>query len=373
MSLSSNNQRIARWQWLAAFAVLFLLAGHAQAATQDIRVLATGVDHSSSKASALALDYARKRAVYLVARKMQVENASIKVAALKDQQLEQIIRGATVLQTRRDGDVTYADVSVTIVDEALRRALGLEDPAANMADTEPASRSVLVIPVYIGEGRPYLWEKENVVSAPVHSEVLRQSRGAVLMPAGDTDDRRLIDYQNALEVTNEQLAPLFKRYGVDEIVIALVTLGAEATEDPTSIVLRRLQPVPITTRVEEISLKPLSKSSSVVERAHDAAGAIAAAATSIAGATSQLQQAEFKDAPQIGVTFRYATARELGKMQEAVRHTPGVLQLVMPAIALENMHGILYLSASEDDVRAAIAKQGIIVNGTKDGWLLSLR
>ena len=66
------------WQPLAVLMALFFMAAPAQAAVQEIRVLATGVDRSSARAAEMALDYAKKRAVYLVARKMQVTDASAK-------------------------------------------------------------------------------------------------------------------------------------------------------------------------------------------------------------------------------------------------------------------------------------------------------
>ncbi len=362
------------WQPLAAFAALILLvSAPAQAAVQEIRVLATGVDRSSVRAAELALSYAKQRAVYIVARKMQVEDAAKQVAALKPDQWKDIVRGATVLQTRREGEITYADVTVSVVDEALRRALGVEAPAVSAIDEAGAPRGVMVMPVFIGDKRPYLWEKENLVNEPMRDEVLRQGRGSVMVPAGDFDDRRLIDYQNALEVTAEQLQPMFKRYGLDEVIIAVVTLGAPATLEPTTILLRRLVLPPATSRVEAMTLKPVAENETQKMRAQKAAAAVASAATQIAGSTSKLDQARLKGAPTVAVTFRYATARELGSMQEAVRTVPGVLQLVMPAISLTNMSGILYLSGSKDEIRAALKKQGLVIVDDGEGWLISVR
>lgn len=373
MTHPSINQPIRLWQSLAAALLLFFAAAPAHASVQEMRVLATGVDKSSAKASALALEYAKKRAVYLVARKMQVEDASSKLEKLKDEQWHEIIRGATVLQTRRVGEITYADVSVTVVDEALRRALDIQDPIASSTDGLTAARPLLLLPVFVGAQRPYVWEKENLVNEPVRSEVLRQARGAVLVPAGDFDDRRLIDYQNALDVTAEELKPMFTRYGIDEIVIAIVTLGPENSLEPTNILLRRLVTPPGESRVEQLSVTPLAAKETPEERAAQAAGAVAAAVTTIAGSTSELQQARMKDAPNLPVTFRYATARDLAAMQEAVRGAPGVMQLVMPAIALNEMKGIVYLSGDKDAVRQSLVKQGFIVADEGDGWRISLR
>lgn len=369
---SSPNQPIRLWQSLAACAFMFLLAAPAQASIQEIRVLATGVDRSSVRANELALSYAKQRAVYLAARKLQVQDAGERVAALKPDQWKEIVRGATVLQTRREGEITYADVTVSVVMEALRRALDLPEVVPPAIDPAAVSHGVLVLPVFIGKDRPYLWEKDNLSSAPVRDEILRQSRGTVLAAAGDVEDRRLVDYQNALEVTGEELAPMFKRYGIDEIIIAITTPSAPGTPDPTAVLLRRLVPSG-KGRVEEITLPPQSEKDTLGQRVAQAAEAIAAAATQIAGSTSGLQQAKMTDAPSLPIRFRYATARDLATMQEAVRTAPGVLQLVMPAIALEDMSGVVYLSGEREAVRQYLVKKGFILSDTGEGWTIALR
>ena len=361
------------WQPLAFVLALLLLAAPAQASVQDVRVLASARDRSSSVAAALALDYAKKRAVYLVARKMQVEDAGRKISALKPAQWDEIIRGTSVLQTKREGEVTYADVTVTVVNEALRRALEVAEPEASTIRESEAMRGVMVLPVTIGKTRPYLWEPENRMAEPLRSEVLRQARGSVIVPSGDFDDRRLVDYQNALDVTADQLGPMYDRYGIDEVIIAVVTLGTPDTDEETKILLRRLGRPPAVSRVESMSLNPERMQESGPVRVEKAARAIAAAATQIAAATSQRQQALLKGAPNLPIAFRYATARDLATMQQAVREAPGVLQLVMPAIALQDMKGVLYLTGKREDVRQTLLKQGFVVTDEGDGWILSVR
>ena len=123
-----NIRQIVRdWQWIAAVLciVLMLAPGGAWAGIQEIRVVAVGVDSSSVAAEEKAINYARKRAVYLASRKLGIKNVSKVVAKFSALQFNEIIRGANVVQSRRQGEVTYSEVNVTIVDEALRRALKL--------------------------------------------------------------------------------------------------------------------------------------------------------------------------------------------------------------------------------------------------------
>src|SRR6187399_2248714 len=89
------------------------------AAIQQVRVMAVGIDRSASKAQALAIEYAEKRAVYLTARKMPVDQPSAKIAALTDEEFREIVRGSEINKIRRRGERTYADITVSIVDTAL--------------------------------------------------------------------------------------------------------------------------------------------------------------------------------------------------------------------------------------------------------------
>ena len=348
-----------------------LLPLTASAGIQQIRVLGVGVDRSSQKAEALALDYAKKRAVYLVARKLQVENASDRLAALKPTTMEAIIRGATILNQRRDKEITYLDVSVSVVDTELKRALDITDTSQLVAENPNVTRNILVLPYYKDETRAYLWEDTNPLREALRSEVLRQSQGAVMMPGGDFEDLRLIDHLNAPTITGSQLLPMFDRYGADEIIIAMVVPGAEQTAAPTAITLRRLTREGV--RTEMLRVTPADANERGEVRVATAAHAAATAVMQIATATAGDEQAVLAGATKVQVTFEYANPRELASMQQALRNTPGVLALMLPEISLQTIQATAYLKQEKQTVRAALIKQGIRVAEKQGSWVLSMR
>ncbi len=351
--------------------MLLVLAQPAAAAVQDIRVVGVGSDTSSLQAAEKALDYAKKRAVYLATVKLGVANAGKILSKFTDEQFAQIIRGATVTQTRREGYITYSDVSVTIVDEALRRALKLPDDYGKARTKAIDARGVLLLPVYASKERAYLWEKENALRAPLAEEVRRQSYGSVLLPGGDLEDLRLIDYNNALTVGAEELAPMFKRYGADEIVVAVLTVGAAGTTDASSVLLRRITPTKSRNEVMEIPLSGADETSAT--RVGKAASAIANAVTQIATSTAERDQAARAAAKTIAVTFAYAIPKELARMQTAVRNAPQVLYLDVPSIALAQVAGTIYLKGEATALRELLVKQGVVVTTNGEGWRLSAR
>lgn len=358
--------------WILAVWILGLLGMvvPAHAAIQEIRVLAAGIDGSSRKAEEIAMDYAKKRAVYLAARKLGVPNPGAAVARFTDDQYRAIIRGMDVVNNRREGYTTYSDVNVTIVDEALRRALGLPIKPV-VTQQEVKVRGILLLPVYVGQERAYVWEKENLLKESLANEVRRQSRAGVLLPGGDFDDLRLIDHLNALTIKPDELKPMFERYGAEEIVIAVLTPSAAGTMDVSSVLLRRLRADSEHNEVLEIS--PESEAETSTARLDKAATAIAAAVTQIASSTSDQEQVQRATAKQLKAQFQYSVPKELAKMTAAVRAAPEVLSLDMPSIALARVDGTIYLRGDSETLRDGLVKQGIVVTEMEDGWRLSTR
>lgn len=339
------------------------------AEVEDFRVLAIGVDNLSTVASAKAMDYARKRAVYLAIKKLGVKDPAAEAARLTEAQMNGVIRGATVAQSRREDKTTYEEVVVTVVNEALRKALDL--PLQEKVAAPARARSVLVLPVLVGHDRPYLWEKENILRAPLSDALLQQSHGVVLTPAGDFGDLRLIDYQNALKVKPDELTPMFERYGAQEIIIAVLTPGAVGTMDSSSVLLRRLSLKG--EQNEVLDIPPGAPEERAESRLNTSIQAIAAAVTQIATSTAQLDQERLDKAVHIPVDFQYANTRELASMQEMVRHASGVLLLELPNISLKAIRGTIYLEGNRETLKSQLIKQGIHVTPRGEAWQLSMR
>lgn len=370
----SHNGKMKLHTALATALLILALATPASAAIQQVRVTAVGIDRSANKAEALALEYAKKRAVYLTARKLPVDNVGAKVQAFREQDFKEIVRGAEINQIKRVGERTYAEVTVSIVDQALRRALGLAEQSYIEGQNEEQTRmrGVLVLPVYVKKSRPYLWEKDNLLRDPLRSESLRQAHGAVLTPAGDLHDLRLVDYNNVLSVTGKELEPMFAQYGAEEIVIAVYTppvTGAEPVEE--SIILRRL--TPSGNETEKVQIPEASDHDNAQERLKRAAILIANAVTQIASATAIDDQARLAKATQIPIDFNYANPRELASMQQALRAQREVLLVKLPAISLGEIDGVAYVEGDTQKLREKLKKAGIFVTDSGNGWKLSLR
>ena len=164
---------------------------------------------------------------------------------------------------------------------------------------------------------------------------------------------------------------MFDRYGADEIILVLVTPGAALSDAPTEVILRRLTRT--AERKEAMRVSPADANERIEVRVATAANAAAGAIVQIASATAEDEQFLEKAADKLPVTFEYANPREFARMQQAVRETPGVLALRLPAIRLQSMQATVYLTTARPAVRTALVKQGILVAEKNGGWVLSYR
>jgi hypothetical protein len=280
-----------------------------------------------------------------------------------------MIRGYTLVRTQRKDDVTYAEVKVSIVDTPLRKALGL--PEEEDDATKFRRRGVLILGVFMDGDRPLLWEKRNPLTEPLKTQGLKMGKGAVIMPVGDPEDLRVVDYNNVLTITYEQMKHMLERYGADEVLIAVVTTGLEGTTDATDVLMRRLTNRGV--KLERLTVKPLKPTATEQSRVMDAVYTIANTATDLAASVSIEERQELESATKLPLEFSFITMREYGQMQEAIRAYPGLQQLDLPSINLQEVHGMLYYDGNEKKLRAHLKKYAIFVRPSEDGWTLSLR
>jgi hypothetical protein len=304
------------------------------------------------------------------ASKLGVPDPARAVLALKPEALNQIIRGATVQKTQRVDTKSYQQIVVSISEEPLRAALGLK-PTETKTDAPKGNHSVLLIPAFVAPQRVWVWEKENSLRAPLSEELLRQSRGVVILPSGDLQDLRLIDKDNALKVKADELKPMFERYGADEIVIAAMRVGAEGTMESTKIMMHRVSPDYV--RDELLEVPPEVAEEPIAARILAGARALATAATQIANSTETASKEALAKATQVKVRFVYRTPKELARLTETIRRAPHVVMLQLPTIMLNDVEGIIYLEGEPQLLRKHLATQAVVVRDMGNEWTVSTR
>jgi hypothetical protein len=368
---------MGRWQRrnLHGGAALFLLlaffmpAPPALAAMHEITVVGIGVDSERGKAYEKAVDYGKKRAIYLLARKLGAVESERVLAKLRPDELHDMVRGFAITDRTRREDTTYLEMKVTILDTPLRKVLGL--PPAEEDAVSFRRRGILVLPVFVEAPRPLLWEKRNPLTQPLKSLALKIGKGSIVLPVGDPEDLRVVDYNNVLTVDYKGLGAMVERYGATEVLVAVVTPGLPDTAAPTDILLRRLTKEE--TRLERITLPPKNALEKNEVRIQAAVQAIAQVANELSSSVAIQEREQLASTAQLPITFSFITMREFGEMQAALRSYRGFKQLILPSSGLHKVKGTLYYDGKEKNLRAHLKKSAIFIRIEDEGWVLSMR
>jgi hypothetical protein len=163
---------------------------------------------------------------------------------------------------------------------------------------------------------------------------------------------------------------LAKRYGAKEILMGIVTLGKAESDEPTSILLRRL--MPNDSRVEEISLKSSAKQTDAA-RIAAAADLIARYASGLSASVAEAQRDAWMKLPAREVQINFTTIAEFGTIEGLLQSAPGVAHVDFPQIALQHVEGKIYIDGSDKKIRKYLHKNSVRMQEIGDRWILSLR
>jgi hypothetical protein len=337
-----------------------------------MNVVGIGVHPRNNIAEEQAVAYAKKRAVFLLAEKWKLPNVTERVAALPTAVFDAAVRGVNVLRLARDGEVLYVNTEVSIQDVPLKRALNLPIDEEAAEEIEVTRRGVLVIPVFLEEGAqsPVVWGRRNPVIAPLKPLLLRYGQGALVLASGDRTDRSELDYDNVLRMNFQSLRRFTERYGVQEILQAIVTPGAQGTAEPTRIVMHRMQPTQ--SRPEMVRIATTAEAT-MAERMYDAAESIARYAATISTATAEFERKQWRKLPQHKVRLHFTTMQGFGRLEYALSHAPGVENVALDDIALQQVNGVFYTNATPEVLKAYFEESSVRWQYRNGLWVLSQR
>lgn len=127
------------------------------------------------------------------------------------------------LANERTSDVRYiADMTVRFQPDGVRRILD----SANINYVDAPSRPVVVLPVWLEEGRPTLWDDPNPWREAWDRAVPPGGLVPVIVPIGDLEDLRAIDAGQAQQANAEAMADIGARYSAGAVLVAVADPGA---------------------------------------------------------------------------------------------------------------------------------------------------
>lgn len=351
--------------WIMVFFSLSI-ASQAVAAVHEVEVMGVGVHDDIEIAQRLADDYAKKRAIYLLAQKWQVPDLEKKLSKLDEATLAQAIRGARTLDFRREGDILYTKTIVSVLDAPIKRALKLAE-GEDVAEKEGIG--ILLVPVFKDGERIWVFDRSNPLRQPVRRAALTLGNQLVVVPLGDSRDLRVVDYDNILDARYDTFKPLLERYGAKEVVVALVD-APDVASNTTRVLYNRMYDGGL--KPEILDIKTADKTN-LAARYEEVAKVVVSMAAKQAVATSVSEQKQREAFIKQHVLFSFTTMQEYGRLDQLLRAAPGVEALEIGAIALQQVEAVFYHKGNLNPVLAYLEKKGVKLREKGAIWVLSER
>lgn len=211
----------------------------------NVVVDSDGKDSDEARSKALAqgqLDAFRQ----LVTKRNPAKAQDI-IASISTSQINQMVSGFEVLEEKISPNHYHATLRYNFSPQNLRPLLTASDtPQPKVTDTGAdvhKSKAVLVLPVLKEGDTQKLWQDDNKWRSIWYEAALESSKGLVVMPLGDLNDRVDVNDTNVDTATTKSLARLYGRYGVGEIYVLYAVYNKKADPKPTlEVTLKRLLP-----------------------------------------------------------------------------------------------------------------------------------
>lgn len=353
--------------FIALWAVLLLTGfwGHAaQAAVQTIEVMVDMTGESPEDARAKALDYAKKRAFFLMLLKKAPEEADAIVKTMTTEQIYQHIRGVEVLQDLQNENQYIAKYSVSVSEDMVERLSTTED--AGGAKPNPT----LVIPVFKTPAKTLLWEPENIWRSLWNSTALEQGEGILVVPYGDPTDMQTTDSSTILSYGFDPLKSMAARYGAGEIVVVLAEYDTSEEPHGVHVTMRRL--APNFDKMKDMFYEVNEQFETPQALLVDVARLVSLQVKDVAKNYQGEEERRIADATKQPISVPFRRMSDWVTIQQLLGAMPRVVRFDVQTIGIDHASALLYYDGSSELMMQTLQAQGIAVQPAGDSWQLTL-
>ena len=350
----------------ALLVALFLMPATASAATHTIEVIADIIGDSPEDARNKAIDYAKKRAFYLLLHRLDPLQADTLVYELTEEQIEQQIRGYEIAQERLlPGNRYQGQFMVTLSDVQMQRLIRGE------AVTPIEMNAMLILPILDkGDGELRLWQDDNVWRSLWNTAALERGDGKLVLPFGDLDDTSFVDHTNILTRDFSGLKPLADKYGAQEVAVALASYELENEPMGVLVTIRRMGPG--VDRIRDMFFAAQTKDDTPEGIMINASRVVADQMKLAAQQFETEQDRDIATAQQIHIKAQFRRISEWAAMQEILRNLPMSVNLQMGAISIQSASATLYYRGTEETLIRSMKANGLGVVDNPDHLVVSL-
>ncbi len=332
-----------------------LLPVPSQAATHTIEVIADLIGDSPEDARNKAIDYAKKRAFYLLLHRLDPLQADKIVYELSEEQIEQQIRGYEIVQERLLPDNRYqAQFNVTLSDVQMQRLIRGEDM------TPIDMNAMLILPVLDkGNGDVLLWQDANIWRSLWNTAALERGDGKLVLPFGDLDDTSFVDNTNILTRDFSSLKPLADKYGAQEVAVILASYELE--QDPLGVLITIRRMGPGTDRIRDLYFSAESKQDTPETLMVKAARVVADQMKLAAQKFESVLERDIATAEHVVVQAQFRRISQWAAIQEMLKNLPMSVNLEIGGISIQSATATLYYKGNKDTLVRAMRANGLVV------------
>ena len=336
-----------------AFAAAFALP--AIAAADDLfSVSGVHVDASAASASAAqlaAIAQGRPRAWQTLFRRLTRQQDWARQPQLDDTQLQRITRGFTIANERRSTTRYVADITYNFNADAVQHVL----QAAAIAYTQFQAKRILVIPFAPNYARGSAWA--SALASP-------RFAGSVVpfaVPGGDALDQAAMNGLNFDTASWADVEPVASRIHATEAVLVLAAPNA----GHMTVTLKRVGAGEL----------PVKASVDLRMAQGGAASTYAAAADAAVHAIEDMWKThtavDFSQTGHLTADVRIASLAQWGALQTTLATVPNVAGISVLDMDIGEARISLSYLGTTDQLRTALAAQGIALTGHGGEWTLS--
>lgn len=180
---------------------------------------------SATDARSIAQANAQRAALTTLMQRLTLAADWSRLPQVNDTTVQNAVRGFQVAGEKSSSTRYIADLNVSFNPSAVRSLLR----GAGILYGETQAKQALLVPVYVKDGKPALWDDANPWRDALGRTDLDNAITPFLLPVGDIEEFSILTTDQAVKGDPSAIATLGQRYGVDDVVVAIATSNADGS------------------------------------------------------------------------------------------------------------------------------------------------
>jgi len=366
LNMSRLNVAEKLKQFLACgvlFLALILGFGLGGPAHADIYLIKNVKVDAKSKTASQAKILAMKKGQVAAFKKLinRLSNAPQAKALLKlpATEIGRLVRGISVAEEKTGAKRYIAELNIAFQPAAVRSLMTQFSIPFSDQQADP----VLILPIYIDEGRAILWDDPNPLRTAWRNIDTDAFLLPVMIPNGGIEDIQAISADEALAGNAERLDAIKARYKVSEV---LVFVG-QFNKNKTRLRVTLNGPSPV---------GDIQMDQSFTGVPDDVVGVAQRAAKSYMVNLENRWKAAARTGPELQgerflVTVPFNSFREWKSIRARISETEGVQRLDIRALSQRGAVIYVTFAGEHFELEERLSLQGLIMRDMGDGWVLT--